>query len=127
VRVPDMNALTVAGRMILLAEAATARGPHASRRGAFATHVLALLDQGRLVAARDYIDAQRLRQIGAVEFARLCSQVDCLFTPSIPITAPRIGQTTVEVAGVTEDTRLASTRFARAFNVLGIPAMSMPC
>jgi len=127
VRVPDMNALTVAGRMILLAEAATALGPHAERRGDFGADVLALLDQGRLVAARDYIDAQRLRQIGAVEFARIWSQVDCLFTPATPITAPKVGQTTVEVGGITEDTRLASTRFARAFNALGIPAMSIPC
>jgi len=48
-----------------------------------------------------------------------------------PITAPLIGQTQVSI-GPSEssepiDTRLASTRFSRPFNVLGIPALALPC
>ena len=87
----------------------------------------ALLDQGRLVPATDYINAQRLRRSMQREFRRIWTQVDCLFTPSSPITAPRIGDTTVEIHGEVEDVRLATTRFMRGINVLGLPALSIPC
>jgi len=32
----------------------------------------------------------------------------------------------VEIEGVAEDVRLASTRFVRAINVIGLPALSVP-
>jgi len=89
--------------------------------------VLALLDQGRLIAATDYVNAQRLRRICQREFRRLWRDVDCVFTPTTPNTAPSIGQTTVEFDGEAEDVRLASTRFVRGINVLGLPALSLPC
>jgi Asp-tRNA(Asn)/Glu-tRNA(Gln) amidotransferase A subunit family amidase len=52
--------------------------------------------------------------------------VDSIFTPATPIVAPRIGESHVELAGVPEDVRLASTRLVRAINVLGLPAASVP-
>jgi aspartyl-tRNA(Asn)/glutamyl-tRNA(Gln) amidotransferase subunit A len=33
----------------------------------------------------------------------------------------------VLIEGIEEDTRIASTRFVRAINVLGVPAISIPC
>jgi Asp-tRNA(Asn)/Glu-tRNA(Gln) amidotransferase A subunit family amidase len=41
--------------------------------------------------------------------------------------APKIGATTVKVGTEMEDVRLASTRLVRAINVLGLPAIAMPC
>jgi aspartyl-tRNA(Asn)/glutamyl-tRNA(Gln) amidotransferase subunit A len=124
---PDMEALNTIGRLVLLVEAATALRPYLHRRTEFGRDVLALLDQGRLISPADYIDAQRLRRIYAREFSRIWTQVDCVFTPATPMAAPRIGQMTVQLGTVTEDTRLASTRFARAINALGIPALALPC
>ena len=43
------------------------------------------------------------------------------------MTAPKIGQSTVVLDGHEEDTRLASTRFVRGINVVGCPALSIPC
>ena len=40
---------------------------------------------------------------------------------------PEIGQTEIILAGRSEDVRIASTRLVRSFNVLGLPALSMPC
>ena len=60
------------------------------------------------------------------EWSKVWDSVDCLFTPTAPIVAPRIGESHVEIAGAPEDVRLASTRFVRAFNVLGWPAISIP-
>lgn len=127
-RVPDIEALNAVSRVILLAEASAALEPYLeNRRDQIGPQVLALLDQGRLLPATDYINAQRLRRMMQREFDQLWKQADCLFTPTTPITAPRIGATTVQLGGRTEDVRLASTRFMRGINVLGLPALSLPC
>ncbi len=127
IKVPDIDALNTVARVLLLVEAVSNLGPHLARRADFGTDVLALLDQGRCISGSDYADAQRLRRIFIGEFSKLWTQVDCIFTPVSPIPAPKIGQTTVEIGGATEDARLASTRFMRAINALGIPALSLPC
>ena len=54
-------------------------------------------------------------------------EADVLITPATPISAPKIGETAVEVGDRQEEVRLASTRLTRGFNVLGLPAISIPC
>ena len=124
--VPDIAAINTVARLILLAEASAQLEPHLEQRDRFGADVLALLDQGRLLPATDYINAQRLRHEMQREFAALWSRVDCLFTPTTPITAPLIGETTVAAGGESEDVRLAATRLVRAINPLGLPAVSIP-
>jgi aspartyl-tRNA(Asn)/glutamyl-tRNA(Gln) amidotransferase subunit A len=127
VKVPDIDALNDVGRVILLAEASAMYEPYFSRREDFGADVLALLDQGRLVPATDYVNAQRIRKMLVSEFYSLFSSIDCLLTPTTPTTAPLIGQKQVELDGEMMDTRLATTRLVRGINVLGFPALSMPC
>jgi aspartyl-tRNA(Asn)/glutamyl-tRNA(Gln) amidotransferase subunit A len=127
VRVPDVAALNVIGQVILLSEASAVLEPHLESRASFGADVLTRLDQGRLIPATDYINAQRLRRRLRVEFDKLWTDVDCIFTPATPNTAPRIGETTVNLGGRDEDARLAATRLARGINVLGLPALSIPC
>jgi aspartyl-tRNA(Asn)/glutamyl-tRNA(Gln) amidotransferase subunit A len=55
------------------------------------------------------------------------SEVDCILMPTTPNTAPQIGKDTVRLGGRDEDARLAATRLVRGINVLGLPALSMPC
>lgn len=127
VRVPEMEALNAAGRVILLAEASALYDPYLDRRDDFGADVLALLDQGRLIPATDYVNAQRLRKGLLQEFRALFGSIDCLFTPTTPIVAPRIRQRQVELDGEMQDTRIAISRLTRGMNVLGFPALSMPC
>ena len=127
VRVPDIAALNAIGRIILLAEASAVAEPHLEHREKFGPDVLALLDQGRLLPATDYINAQRLRRKLSREFDQLWSEVDCLIAPTTPNTAPRIGDATVRLGGRDEDVRLATTRLVRGINVPGLPALSIPC
>jgi aspartyl-tRNA(Asn)/glutamyl-tRNA(Gln) amidotransferase subunit A len=127
VRVPDVEALNRAGLVILLSEAAAVHQGSLHRRGDFAADVLALLDQGSLMPAADYVNAQRLRKLLLAEFHILFRGIDCLLTPTTPITAPRIGQTEITLDGVVHDTRMLTTRLVRGFNVLGFPALSIPC
>ena len=127
VRVPDVDALNTVARIILLAEASATIQPHLANRSKFGADVLALFDQGRLISAVDYIDAQRLRRRIRAEFNQLWRRVDCLATPTTPTTSPRIGENTIQIAGRTEDVRLLTTRFMRGINALGFPALSIPC
>ena len=88
--------------------------------------MLTLLDQGRLIRGR----------------LRRCSAASPHFRPRIfetlergrlhlhsptPTPAPKIGQNENDIGGVAEDVRLATTRFMRAINVLGIPSLAIPC
>jgi aspartyl-tRNA(Asn)/glutamyl-tRNA(Gln) amidotransferase subunit A len=127
VRVPDIAALNAVARVILLAEASAVYESQMQDRSKFGVDVLALLDQGRLIPATDYVNAQRLRRRLRQQFAELWRDVDCLVAPATPAPAPRIGQSTVTLGGEEEDVRLAATRFARGINVLGLPAVSLPC
>jgi len=127
VMVPDIAALNAVSRMILLAEASAVAEPFLGRQDQFGPDVLALFNQGRLIPATDYVNAQRLRRKLREEFNRLWTDVDCLVTPTTPNTAPRIGETTVRLAGRDEDVRLAATRLVRGINALGLPAVSLPC
>ena len=127
VRLPDVEALNAVARMVLLAEASAVAEPALEHREMFGPDVLALLDQGRLVPATDYINAQRLRRKMRRDFDKLWNDVDCFMTPTTPNTAPMIGDTTVRLGGRDEDVRLATTRLVRGINALGYPALSMPC
>jgi Asp-tRNA(Asn)/Glu-tRNA(Gln) amidotransferase A subunit family amidase len=57
----------------------------------------------------------------------LFEQADCIFTPATPMTAPKIGQTTLKIRGAAEEVRAAATRFTRGMNALGLPSISIPC
>lgn len=127
VRVPDMAEMNAVARVTLLSEASAVMSPYLEDRSKFGADILALFDQGRLLPATDYVNAQRLRRLCQREFAKVWTSCDVLMTPTAPNPAPRIGQTEVELGGAAEDTRLASTRYVRAFNLLGLPALSVPC
>ena len=128
IAVPDIEEFNSIGRLILLAEASSVHHRRLrERREDFGDDVRALLDQGRLVLATDYLDAQRRRRAFNDAFNELLREVDVIATPTIPITAAKIGQDTLRVAGRDENVRLATTRLVRALNMTGLPLLSVPC
>jgi len=126
VTVPDIAAMNAVARVILMSEASAVLEPYLDRRELFSPDILVLLDQGRLLPATDYINAQRLRRLMQQEYAKIWTGIDILITPTSPICAPHIGAATVEIEGLQEDTRMTATRFVRAFNLMGWPALSLP-
>jgi len=127
VRVPDWDALNATARVVLLVEASAVYQPYLDRRDQFGDDVWRLLQQGRLIPATDYLNAQRMRTVFRAEFARLFQTIDVLLTPATPATAAPLGQRNIELAGVTHDTRILATRLMRAVNAVGLPAISLPC
>jgi aspartyl-tRNA(Asn)/glutamyl-tRNA(Gln) amidotransferase subunit A len=126
IRVPDPHALNTTARVILLAEATAQYGPYLDRPELFGPDVFAVLVQGVAIPATAYVNAQRLRYELRELWRRVFDDIDILLTPTAPITAPKIGQTVVSINGIEEDVRLATTRFVRGFNLLGLPAISIP-
>src|SRR5260370_35596785 len=59
------------------------------------------VDSAMGLLATDYLLAQRVRRIIAQEFRAAFQKVDVLATPTIPIPAPRIDQSDVQIAGQT--------------------------
>jgi aspartyl-tRNA(Asn)/glutamyl-tRNA(Gln) amidotransferase subunit A len=128
VKLPDIASINAAGRIILLVEASAWLEPyHLTRRGDISPEVVALLDQGRMVSGTQFVNAQRARRVLTRDFSKVWKKVDVLFTPTIAMGAPPVGQSIVTLGGVEEDTRMATTKFVRPINVLGLPALSVPC
>ena len=80
-----------------------------------------------LILATDYLQGQRARRLVADDFAAALAQVDLLATPTIPIPAPRIGQTTVTLDGKEVSALDAIWRNAFPTNLTGSPTLSIPC
>lgn len=126
-RVPDGEQLSTVAQVTLLSEAAAVHEPYMrKRRQDYGDDVLALLELGRTMPATHYIQAQRMRKRILGVFLQMLKKADCLLTPATPITAPLIGQETLDIGGELEDTRIASTRFVRGMNALGLPALVIP-
>ena len=53
--------------------------------------------------------------------------MDVLVGPTTPMTAPMLDRDTVMIQGREENVRMAATRLVRAVNLLGEPALSIPC
>jgi len=126
VDLPDLNAINATARVVQLSETAALYGDQKDP-SLFGGDLWSLIQQGKLIAAHEYVNAQRLRTLFRRDFNRVWEQVDVLATPTTPIVAPRLEENTVKMGDADEDTRLASTRLVRAINFLGEPALSMPC
>lgn len=126
ITLPDIPAMNAVQRTIQWGEA-SALYPQYRDAKLIGADVWALIEQGRLVSAVDYLTAQKLRTVFRKEFDRIWKTVDVIITPATPVTAPRTDENQINIDGYNEDTRMASTRMARAINLIGEPALSMPC
>jgi aspartyl-tRNA(Asn)/glutamyl-tRNA(Gln) amidotransferase subunit A len=113
---------------ILAAEAAayhrrTIRG----RGGDISPNVRREIDTGETILATDYLQGQRARRLIADDFALALADVDLLATPTIPIPAPRIGQTVVSFDGKEFSALDAIWRNAFPTNLTGSPTLTVPC
>jgi len=83
--------------------------------------------QGLMTPGPMYVNALRLIPRLTSSFRSLFKRVDALVMPTSIVTAPRVDQTTVEVDGNVLDVRSALLRNVEPFNLVGAPAVSVPC
>ncbi len=99
----------------------------AERAEAYGADVRARLEFGLALPAAVYLHAQRARRLILEQVLDVFREIDVLVTPATPVTAPRIGQARVEVNGRDYDVRSTLTRFSSPFNLVGFPALVVPC
>ena len=128
VSLPLSKYAAAAGRIISLTESAEIHEKFLKTRFAdYSADVRAGFLVGQLILGKHYIKAQRLRSLIRQEMGAVLRRVDALVTPTVPVAAPRVGQTTVEVGPERVETMWALSRLTRPTNLTGFPALSVPC
>jgi aspartyl-tRNA(Asn)/glutamyl-tRNA(Gln) amidotransferase subunit A len=128
ISIPDLDGVLDCMLAIAMSEAATY---HQQTMRAtpelFSDETRQLLETGELTLATTYINAQRSRLAIKNAFKQAMRDVDVLVTPTQPTTALKIGQTTSRIGAREESVFAVSARFCAPFNILGLPAISVPC
>ncbi len=98
----------------------------ASHAGAYSPGVRLRLEMGRYVLAEDYVRALRLGESLGAGVDRAMEGCDVLLLPTLPISAPPLGASSVDVDGRPEAVRSAMLRLTQLFNITGHPAIAIP-
>ncbi len=93
----------------------------AERPEEYGEDVRARLEMSLLYPAVSYVQAQRLRSLIAEEWRdTVFDRVDLLAVPTTPVPAPSLEEGDLQAT-------LALRRFTYPFNLVGLPAVSIPC
>jgi aspartyl-tRNA(Asn)/glutamyl-tRNA(Gln) amidotransferase subunit A len=113
---------------IVMPEAATYHLKMFRQRGhEYGADVRELLETGQLTLATTYITAQRNRSVIKASLAAALEKLDVLVTPTLPVTAAKVGQEVYQWKDRQEPVFAACARFLCPFNLAGLPATSVPC
>lgn len=95
----------------------------------YSDHVRTRMESGLLLPAPRYIQALSLRGPLLAEFLNtVMADIDVLLGPSIPIRLPTLDESDPDKPGSDVLERMARlSMFMRPFNLLGLPALSVPC
>jgi aspartyl-tRNA(Asn)/glutamyl-tRNA(Gln) amidotransferase subunit A len=128
VSLPLSKYAAAAGRIISWTESAEVHDKFLRTRYAdYNPDVRAGFLVGQLIPGKHYMKAQRVRSLIRQEMAAALRRVDALIAPTVPIPAPRAGQTTVDIGQERVETIWALSRLTRPANLTGFPAISVPC
>jgi aspartyl-tRNA(Asn)/glutamyl-tRNA(Gln) amidotransferase subunit A len=93
----------------------------------YGTDVRNRIEPGRTMLSTEYVRARRAQAAMKLECETIFETADVIVTPSLPIPPPRI-DSLQKPWGPDSETAIASlTRFTRPFNIVGLPAVSIPC
>ena len=112
---------------IVLPEAAAYHAPLLEQHAAlYSPHVRNRLETGRYLLAEDYVRGMRLRDRLTREVDSALDGCDALLLPTLPVVAPTLGVSSVDIDGRPEPVRAAMLRLTQLFNLTGHPAISLP-
>jgi aspartyl-tRNA(Asn)/glutamyl-tRNA(Gln) amidotransferase subunit A len=84
------------------------------------------LHKGASLPAWQYVHAMRKREALRREVDALFGSFDLLAMPTTPTVAPKIGERSLRIAGVAVEVRSALLSLTSPWNLLGLPALSVP-
>ena len=118
---PDMAAAYTVGTITIAVEGAAYHAADLrTRPELFSDELRASFELGRFYSGIDYVQAQRLRQHLMIETERALADLDAVVMPTSPVPPTPIEGTPPEHA-------MLRPRNTMPFNVLGLPALSVPC
>lgn len=97
-----------------------------TRLADYGPDVRARLLAGLFLPSTTYTLGQRARRLAYAAFERVLGRVDVLAAPTMPITAPPIGEETVEIDGEAIAYRLSLIPFNSPWSLAGAPVVSVP-
>jgi aspartyl-tRNA(Asn)/glutamyl-tRNA(Gln) amidotransferase subunit A len=130
VSLPHLIEFADAGTNIALAEATQyheSQGYFPARAAEYGDDVRRRLEQGRDVRATAYLRAFGAKRRMEADFDAAFKRVDAIIAPTLPVAAPRLGESDLTIGGEKETVRSALVRMNRPANVTGHPALSIPC
>ena len=92
----------------------------------FSGMVLPALEAGRALAARDYIDALKLRERVCADLDAGLAGVDALILPTSAVLPPLRGQEQIDVEGGRTTVREAVLGQTLPFSLCGLPTLTLP-
>ena len=123
--IPDAHEATLT---ILMAEASHFhRARLAEHREDYGHDVREMLENGQKYSAADYITAVRSRERTRREFEQAFEGVNFFLTPTVPAPAPLRSMMDTSDGSDSNLIRPRLTQNTRIFNLLGLPAISVPC
>ena len=93
----------------------------------YSDSVKTFLRLGDHILAKDYIAAQRFRTLLGENLYKIFKDVDVIATPGITITAPKIGQSEIDINGKVQDVFSTLLHNTEPFDLTGLPAIVFPC
>ena len=124
---PTMIHAQAAHSVILLSEAASVHEERIrSSASQFGGNPRTRTELGSFLLATDYLKAQRVRTVFQREFAAAMRDIDLFVCPTSPGPPPRFDESVAANDG-RQAVRGAPNRFRRPFNLVGAPAVSLPC
>jgi aspartyl-tRNA(Asn)/glutamyl-tRNA(Gln) amidotransferase subunit A len=121
VTLPDMAAAFTVGTMTIVVEGAAYHAADLrARPELFSAELRASFELGSFYSGIDYVQAQRLRQHLMIETDRALAGLDAVVMPTSPVPA-------TPIAGSPPEHAMLRPRNTMPFNVLGLPALSVPC
>jgi aspartyl-tRNA(Asn)/glutamyl-tRNA(Gln) amidotransferase subunit A len=122
VSLPELSLAAQANTLMTTSDAACIyREQLANQPEGFGMDVLRRLQSGMAYTSVDYSQARRTQAVLRRKFEHFFLDWDILLVPATPIPAPLI-----EGPDAVEQARLL-TRFTSPFNLIGLPAISIPC
>ena len=123
--IPDAHQATLT---MLMAEASHFHQRRlAENREDYGLDVREMLENGQKFSAADYVTAVRSRERTRREFARAFERVGFILTPTVPVPAPLRSKMDTSDGSDSNLIRPRLTQNTRIFNLIGLPAISVPC
>ena len=121
IALPDMAAAFTVGTITIVVEGAAYHAADLrARPQLFSDELRASFELGSFYSGIDYVQAQRLRQHLMIGTERALAGVDAVVMPTSPVPA-------TPIAGSPPGHAMLRPRNTMPFNVLGLPALSVPC